>query len=133
MLVMNDFAGLCGGTGALNARYGGATPMLKRRSLFECYVTLPVGTWLVARKQSIRSVGGHMCNLTRKMKGTPRGLDLPRVESKVWPHHDFACLKENFWPAVVYWHGRRTTVERDLSPRPELEQSIVLHCMQPCR
>ena len=45
---------------------GGATPMLKRRSLFaiERYVTLPVGTWLVARKQSIRSVGGHVRNLT---------------------------------------------------------------------
>ena len=38
--------------------------MLKRRSLFERCVTLPVGTWSVARKQSIRSVGGHVRNLT---------------------------------------------------------------------
>ena len=42
----------------------GATLMLKRRSLFERCVTLPVGTWSVARKQSIRSVGGHVHNLT---------------------------------------------------------------------
>ena len=34
---------------------GGTSPMLKRRSLFERGVTLPVGAWLVARKQSIRS------------------------------------------------------------------------------
>ena len=38
--------------------------MLKRRSLFECCVTLPVGTWSFARKQLIRSVGGHVRNLT---------------------------------------------------------------------
>ena len=38
--------------------------MLKRRSLFELCVTLPVGTWSVARKQSIRSVCGHVRNLT---------------------------------------------------------------------
>ena len=45
---------------------GSATPMLKgaRRSSFERCVTLPVGTWSVARKQSIRSVGGHVRNLT---------------------------------------------------------------------
>ena len=43
---------------------GGAGPMLKRRSLFEPGVTLPVGTWSVARKQSIRSVSGHVRNLT---------------------------------------------------------------------
>ena len=43
---------------------GGATPMLKGRTLFERSVTLPVGTWSVARKQSIRSVGGHVRNLT---------------------------------------------------------------------
>ena len=38
--------------------------MLKRRSLFERFVTLPVDTWSVARKQSIRSDGGHVRNLT---------------------------------------------------------------------
>ena len=43
---------------------GGANPMLKRRSLFERCVTLPVGATSVARKQSIRSVGGHVHNLT---------------------------------------------------------------------
>ena len=43
---------------------GVATPMLKRRSLFERCVTLPVGTWSVARKQSFRCVGGHVHNLT---------------------------------------------------------------------
>ena len=43
---------------------GGATPMLKRRSLFERRVTLLVGTWSVARKQSFRCVGGHVQNLT---------------------------------------------------------------------
>ena len=34
------------------------------RSLFERCVTLPVGTWSVACKQSIPSVGGHVRNLT---------------------------------------------------------------------
>ena len=43
---------------------GGATSMLKRCSLFECCVTLPVGTWSIAGKQSIRSVGAHVRNLT---------------------------------------------------------------------
>ena len=43
---------------------GGATWMLKSHSLFERCVTLPVGTWSVTRKQSIRSVGGHVRNLT---------------------------------------------------------------------
>ena len=38
--------------------------MLKRRSLFERCVTLPVGTWSVARKQSFRFVGGHVHNVT---------------------------------------------------------------------
>ena len=38
--------------------------MLKRRSLFERCVTLPVGTSSVARKQSFRCVGGHVHNLT---------------------------------------------------------------------
>ena len=38
--------------------------MLKRRSLFERCVTLPVGTWSVARKQTIRSIGDHVHNLT---------------------------------------------------------------------
>ena len=38
--------------------------MLKRRPLFERCVTFPVGTWSVARKQSIRSIGGHVRNLT---------------------------------------------------------------------
>ena len=38
--------------------------MLKRRSLFECCVTHPVGTWPVARKRLIRSAGGLMRNLT---------------------------------------------------------------------
>ena len=50
-------------------------------------------------------------------------LDLPRVGSKVWPHHyhDFACSKETV-PAcrgLVYpRHGRRPTVDHDLSPWP---------------
>ena len=43
---------------------GGADTMLKRRSLFERCVTLPVGIWSVARKQTIRSVGGHVHSLT---------------------------------------------------------------------
>ena len=43
---------------------GGATQMLKTRSLFECYVTLPVSTGAVVRKQSIRSVSGHVRHLT---------------------------------------------------------------------
>ena len=43
---------------------GSATPMAKRRSLFERNVTLSVGTWSVALKQSIPSVGGHVLNLT---------------------------------------------------------------------
>ena len=38
--------------------------MLKTPSLFERCVTLPVGTWSAAHKQSIRSVGGHVRNLT---------------------------------------------------------------------
>ena len=38
--------------------------MLKRPSLFERCVTLPVGTWWVARKQWFRCVGGHVHNLT---------------------------------------------------------------------
>ena len=38
--------------------------MLKRPSLLECCVTLPVGTWSVARKRWIRSVDGHVRNLT---------------------------------------------------------------------
>ena len=38
--------------------------MLRRRSLFERWLTLPVGIWLVAPKQSIRSVGSHVRNLT---------------------------------------------------------------------
>ena len=38
--------------------------MLQRRSLSERCVTPPVGTWSVARKQSIRSVGRHVRNLT---------------------------------------------------------------------
>ena len=38
--------------------------MLKRRSLLERCVTLSVGTWSVSRKQLIRSVGGHVRNLT---------------------------------------------------------------------
>ena len=43
---------------------GGATPRLKRRSLFERCVTLSVSSWSVARKQLVRSVGGHVRNLT---------------------------------------------------------------------
>ena len=43
---------------------GGAATTFKRRSLFERNMTLPVGTWSVARKQSICSVGVHVCNLT---------------------------------------------------------------------
>ena len=43
---------------------GGATPKLKRLSLFERCLTLPVGTWSVPRKQSFRWVGGHVHNLT---------------------------------------------------------------------
>ena len=46
-----------------------------------------------------------------EIKNTPKWkalrVDLPRVESKVWPHHDFACLKENTagwsrptWPSL---------------------------------
>ena len=42
---------------------GSATLMLKRRSLFEHCMTLPVGTWSVARKQSFRCVRGHVHNL----------------------------------------------------------------------
>ena len=38
--------------------------MLKRLSLFERCVTHSVGTWSFARKQKIRSVGGHVRNLT---------------------------------------------------------------------
>ena len=38
--------------------------MLKRHSLFERCVTLPVSTWSVANKQSIRSVDGLVHNLT---------------------------------------------------------------------
>ena len=38
--------------------------MLKRRSLLERCVTLPVGTWSVACKQSFPCVGGHVHNLT---------------------------------------------------------------------
>ena len=38
--------------------------MLKRGSLFERCVILPVGTWSVAHKQPNRSVGGHVRNLT---------------------------------------------------------------------
>ena len=38
--------------------------MLKRHSLFERCVTLPVGTVSVARTQSFCSVGGHVHNLT---------------------------------------------------------------------
>ena len=38
--------------------------MLKRLSLFERCVTLPVGTWSVARTQSIGSVGSHVRNRT---------------------------------------------------------------------
>ena len=37
--------------------------MLKRRSLFERCVTLPVGTWSIGRKIPIRSVDGHVRNL----------------------------------------------------------------------
>ena len=33
-------------------------------SVIERCVTLPVGTWSVARKQSFRCVGGHVHNLT---------------------------------------------------------------------
>ena len=43
---------------------GGATPMLKRPSLFEHCVTRLVGSWSVASKQSIRGVDGHVRNLT---------------------------------------------------------------------
>ena len=43
---------------------GGATPMLNGRSLFERCETLLVGTWSVACKQTIRSIGGHMRSLT---------------------------------------------------------------------
>ena len=38
--------------------------MLKRRSLFERCMTLLIGTWSVAHKQSIRGVSGHVHNLT---------------------------------------------------------------------
>ena len=38
--------------------------MLKMRSFFERCVTLPVGTWSVARKQSFPCFGGHVHNLT---------------------------------------------------------------------
>ena len=42
MLLMTDFAALIArGTGALSARHGRSTLMLKRRSLFERCVTLP--------------------------------------------------------------------------------------------
>ena len=47
--------------------------MLKRRSLFERCVTLPVGTWSVACKQSFPCVGVHVHNLTTsyfERKGT---------------------------------------------------------------
>ena len=43
---------------------GDAAPKLKRLSLFERCLTLPVGTWSVPRKQSFRWVGGHVHNLT---------------------------------------------------------------------
>ena len=49
---------------AITVDTGGATPMLKGPSLFERCMTLPVSKWSVARKQSIRSVGGHVRNLT---------------------------------------------------------------------
>ena len=38
--------------------------MLKRLALFERCVTLPVGTWSIARKKSFCCVGGHVHNLT---------------------------------------------------------------------
>ena len=44
---------------------GGANSDVEKAfHLFERCVTLLVGTWSVARKQSIRSVGGHVRNLT---------------------------------------------------------------------
>ena len=65
MVNRTDFAAL---RGAAPVHWvldqGGATLMLQRRSLSERCVTPPVGTWSVARKQSIRSVGRHVRNLT---------------------------------------------------------------------
>ena len=60
MVIMTDLAALV----LWVQDTGGATPMSKRRSYLECCLTLPVGTWSVARTQSIRSVGGHVHNLT---------------------------------------------------------------------
>ena len=45
--------------------------MLKRRSLFERCVTLSVGTWSVARKQSFRCVGGH-CTISQLRTSSER-------------------------------------------------------------
>ena len=54
---------------------GGATQMLKRRSLFERCVTLPVGTWSVARKQSFASLV-VTCTMSQLRTSSERKLSL---------------------------------------------------------
>ena len=66
---------------------GGATPMLKGRSLFEGCVTVPVGSWSVVRKKS-NSQRCHVRNLTN--------LSFERKKTK------FVCNKTSiyFWDFV---------------------------------
>ena len=57
MLIMTDFAALRSGTGALSARYGRCYSDVEN-AFIVCALRDTSGTWSVARKQSIRSVGG---------------------------------------------------------------------------
>ena len=59
---------------------GVATPRLERHSMFERSLALPVGTWSVARKQLIGSVGGHV-----RVCVTPTSIEVKLSSSATRP------------------------------------------------
>ena len=67
---------------------GGATPMLKRHSLFERCVTFPAGTWSVAHKQSFRCFAGNVHNLTTSY--------FERKETVCWQQDSHLWLRSPF-------------------------------------
>ena len=75
-IIRSNFPALHGGNVPwLKARYWGANPMLKRRSLFQRCVTLPVGTWSVARNNRF-AASAVMCASSQLRTSSERKLSL---------------------------------------------------------
>ena len=107
--------------------------MLKRRSLFERCVTLPVGTWSVAHKQLIRSVGGHVRNLTTlyfeqketKLVGNKTAIYLRNRSSLCLLFVKLAllCVFSSFIRPITYARARREhAFDTGGSAKPEPQQ-----------